>query len=83
MDIIHVGHTLCILIDLNIVFIAPESCGTHNGTFLCRNKNCVYEAWICDKTDDCGDWSDEMNCSSKSHVLPEAGCSQFTRARLK
>lgn len=48
---------------------SPSSCGTHNGTFLCQNKNCVYEAWICDKTDDCGDWSDEVDCSRATNLI--------------
>ena len=37
-------------------------CGPHNGTFLCDNNRCIYETWKCDKTNDCGDNSDERNC---------------------
>ncbi|CAF0965339.1 unnamed protein product [Rotaria sordida] len=37
-------------------------CNSNNGTFLCKNFNCIYETWICDGTNDCGDNSDEINC---------------------
>ncbi|CAF2921148.1 unnamed protein product, partial [Rotaria sp. Silwood2] len=37
-------------------------CNSNNGTFLCKNLNCIYETWVCDGTNDCGDNSDEINC---------------------
>lgn len=37
-------------------------CGTHNGTFLCTDKKCIFETWLCDKTKDCSDGADEQNC---------------------
>lgn len=41
-------------------------CGSHNGTFLCNNNHCIYEKWTCDGRDDCGDYSDERDCSGSS-----------------
>nr|XP_022919679.1 sushi, von Willebrand factor type A, EGF and pentraxin domain-containing protein 1 isoform X1 [Onthophagus taurus] len=34
------------------------------GSFHCSNGNCINEAFKCDKQDDCGDFSDEIDCAS-------------------
>ena len=31
--------------------------------FACANKKCIPTTWKCDHFDDCGDASDEMNCT--------------------
>uniref|UniRef100_A0A7E4V9X2 EGF-like domain-containing protein n=1 Tax=Panagrellus redivivus TaxID=6233 RepID=A0A7E4V9X2_PANRE len=44
------------------------TCGTHyrgecsGGQFECDNGVCIGEALLCDKKNDCGDWSDERKC---------------------
>lgn len=37
------------------------------GSFHCSNGRCVNSAFKCDKQNDCGDWSDELDCSSNCH----------------
>jgi len=32
------------------------------GTYLCSNGRCINSAFRCDKQDDCGDFSDELDC---------------------
>ncbi|CAH1270189.1 LRP12 [Branchiostoma lanceolatum] len=44
----------------NVLF--PDSCSPAEGTFHCRNRRCIYEKWVCDSQDDCGDGSDEEGC---------------------
>lgn len=33
-----------------------------DGTFLCSNGKCINAAFRCDKQDDCGDFSEELDC---------------------
>ncbi|XP_072154980.1 uncharacterized protein uif isoform X2 [Bemisia tabaci] len=37
------------------------------GSFHCSNGGCINSAFRCDKYDDCGDWSDELDCPSNCH----------------
>ena len=45
----------------NCGFRAPEvSCGV--GEFTCSNRACVDMDRVCNFADDCGDYSDELQC---------------------
>ncbi|MEQ2262193.1 hypothetical protein XENORESO_000720, partial [Xenotaenia resolanae] len=37
-------------------------------TFMCNNSVCVDPNHVCDFSDDCGDWSDEINCEKQGVV---------------
>lgn len=34
------------------------------GSFHCSNGYCINEAFRCDRQNDCGDWSDEIDCAN-------------------
>ena len=40
------------------------------GDFQCANKQCVPRDWLCDADDDCGDNSDERNCTGGGGIGP-------------
>ena len=37
------------------------------GSYHCSNGRCINTAFKCDKEDDCGDWSDELDCPNNCH----------------
>lgn len=36
--------------------------------YECRNGRCIPTWWKCDGENDCGDWSDETQCTGESRV---------------
>uniref|UniRef100_A0AAY5EZH7 EGF-like domain-containing protein n=1 Tax=Electrophorus electricus TaxID=8005 RepID=A0AAY5EZH7_ELEEL len=50
-----------------------KTCGPHE--FRCANNNCIPDHWRCDSQNDCGDNSDEENCSESSYSFcPIVNC---------
>jgi len=35
----------------------------------CGNNNCVTTSSVCDGVDDCGDFTDELSCTSREYLL--------------
>lgn len=56
----HPSPNKCFL-SFSVMFSLAQHCNT--GLFLCHNGLCVPQRYICDHDDDCGDRSDELNCS--------------------
>ena len=42
----------------------PFSCNGDDW-FRCDNGHCISTLWLCDKEDDCLDWSDEAKCDTE------------------
>ena len=42
-----------------------------NDYFQCENERCIEYSQVCDLTNDCGDWSDEENCTNSFHCENE------------
>ena len=40
----------------------PSSTLCESDKFECHNGKCIYDSWICNGADECGDNSDELNC---------------------
>eukprot|EP00057_Strongylocentrotus_purpuratus_P014711 XP_011669185.1 PREDICTED: MAM and LDL-receptor class A domain-containing protein 1-like [Strongylocentrotus purpuratus] len=46
----------------------PDTQETCIGEFSCSNRACVFYDTVCDFTDDCGDYSDEIMCDPERHM---------------
>ena len=50
------------------LYIGNHTCASHD--FSCASgKLCIDREWVCDKDDDCGDMSDEVNCPSGEYQI--------------
>ena len=49
-------------ISVNFICLSvPRNCS--ESEWRCENKRCISQSQRCNKINDCGDWTDEMNCT--------------------
>ena len=50
---------------MTLMMICPLTATTtcKDNQFRCSNNLCIPRLFVCDRQDDCGDESDELNCS--------------------
>jgi len=45
-----------------------DLCRADRGSFLCGNGRCIRAIWTCDRSNDCSDGTDEINCLKNSVI---------------
>ena len=55
--------------------------GCRQDQFSCRNSLCVGSHLVCNGQDDCGDFSDELHCTSQAGSCSDSPCSQLCLER--
>ena len=85
----HVPVDTCINTDKRVYTITDQNELTvlfkehgryHDEIFPCKNKNCVLYKQVCDMVNDCGDWSDELDCSN--HFVCQNKATAMTMVHL-
>lgn len=59
--------------------LPPASATCQSNQLQCANRVCYNKIYKCDLTDDCGDGSDEANCSSANQCNFESGLCGWTQ----
>ena len=56
-----------------LTFVTRRAYDYHNNYFLCSNGMCTDYNNVCNMWDDCGDGSDEVNCTNTFHCKDKSG----------
>ena len=64
------NRTYTVVDNTHLTFVVDlDNGGYHQEFYQCKNRRCVEYKQVCDLVDDCGDMSDEINCSN--HMICE------------
>lgn len=61
----------------NIYIDKPTRSVCEDGHFHCNNGKCILKSWLCNGWDECGDSSDEQNCTGNNLSQPKISFHSF------
>ncbi|KAL5248525.1 hypothetical protein ACHWQZ_G017644 [Mnemiopsis leidyi] len=67
------GRVYTVVDKHRLTFVTRKANDYHNNYFVCNNGMCTDYNKVCNAWDDCGDGSDEVNCTNSFHCKDKQG----------